>query len=795
MIALRVSLRAKLVLIAGAILSLAMAANTAVNGLVFAREYSEAVLSRAFVVGDGLTSQLDRLLALNIPVGELVGFEEQLQEALARHPFLSHAMVVSPGGEILIQSDRGPRAHAIADPEMLAQVRLARATSAMLSYEGERFYEVFTPVFYRGEHVATVRIGFPARFVGDKVTGMIWYSVAVTLLFAGLGTAALVVSLTAWVSRPLERFIHAGEHATAEHATAEHATGEGTPSGRTGAGADEMARLGETFDAVLADLRRQRSELLTANEELEREIAERWRAEEEIKASEAKYQDLYDNAPDMFASVDARTGRIQQCNRTLADSLGYAKSEIVGRPVAELHHPDCAAEVRKVFESPAHTEPARDIELRLRRTDGTTIDVSLNVSAVRDAGSPGAHRRAVWRDITLRKRAEEALRESEAQLRQASRLAAVGQLAAGVAHEINNPLAVIMGHASQLRATSPDPDVGARAEKMLAGTKRVARIVRELQNFARPKPPDLTAVQMAEVVERVVDLRQHTLAVSGILVEQDTPLNLPRVHGDPGQLEQVVLNLLLNAEQALASARGPQTGPQTITARLASEGEHVRLTVADTGPGIAPDVLPRIFDPFFTTKPVGQGTGLGLSICYGIVQAHHGRMWAESPPGRGATFSVDLPALRREEVPAQAPAAELPSLRPGHVLVVEDEPDVADVLRDLLGMLGQTVTVAPSGEAGWRHLNRPHASYDAVTLDVKMPDLSGPALWRRLIAHDNPLVDRVVFVTGDTVDPETNRFLEETGRPVLTKPVSLEALAVKLAPWLAAPSSEPCPIG
>ena len=145
--------------------------------------------------------------------------------------------------------------------------------------------------------------------------------------------------------------------------------------------------------------------------------------------------------------------------------------------------------------------------------------------------------------------------------------------------------------------------------------------------------------------------------------------------------------------------------------------------------------------------------------------------------------------------PPQAPAAELPSLRPGHILVVEDEPDVADVLRDLLGMLGQTVTVAPSGEAGWRHLNRPHASYDAVTLDVKMPDLSGPALWRRLIAHDNPLVDRVVFVTGDTVDPETNRFLEETGRPVLTKPVSLEALAVKLAPWLAAPSSEPCPIG
>ena len=768
MIAFRVGLRAKLVLIAGAILSLAMAANTWVNGLVFAREYSEAVLSRAFVIGDGLTSQLDRLLALNIPVGELAGFEEQLHDTLARHDFLTRAMVVSPSGDILIQGGPVPHEHAITDPTVLAHVRIPRPTSARSTSGGESFYEVFTPVFYRGEHVATVRVGFPARFVGDKVARMIGYSIAVTLLFAGLGMAALVLSITAWVSRPLARFIRAGEHATGEHATGDHpaggqAGGEGAPPARAGAAADEMARLGETFDAVLA----------------------------EIKASEAKYQDLYDNAPDMFASVDALTGRVQHCNRTLADSLGSTKAEIVGRPVAELHHPDCAAEVRTVFESPASAEPARDVELRLRRADGTTIDVSLNVSAVRDAGGPGAHRRAVWRDITQRKRAEEALRESEAQLRQAGKLAAVGQLAAGVAHEINNPLAVIMGHAAQLRATSPDPDVGARAEKMLASTKRVARIVRELQSFARPKPPDLTAVQLAEVVERVVGLRQHTLAVSGVTVEEDIPLDLPRVHGDHGQLEQVVLNLLLNAEQALASAQGPQT----ITVRLVSEGEHVRLSVADTGPGIAPDILPRVFEPFFTTKPVGQGTGLGLSICYGIVQAHHGRMWAESPPGRGATFSVDLPALRREEVPAQAPAAELPSLRPGHVLVVEDEPDVADVLRDLLEILGQTVTVARGGDAGWERLSRPGASYDVVTLDVKMPDLSGVALWRRLMAYDSPLVDRVVFVTGDTVDPETNRFLEDTGRPVITKPFGLETLAVKLTPWLAAPSGEPCPIG
>ena len=210
MIAFRVGLRAKLVLIAGAILSLAMAANTWVNGLVFAREYSEAVLSRAFVIGDGLTSQLDRLLALNIPVGELAGVEEQLHDTLARHDFLTRAMVVSPSGDILIQGGPVPHEHAITDPTVLAHVRIPRPTSARSTSGGESFYEVFTPVFYRGEHVAPVRIGFPARFVGDKIARMIGYSIAVTLLFAGLGMAALVLSITAWVSRPLARFIRAG---------------------------------------------------------------------------------------------------------------------------------------------------------------------------------------------------------------------------------------------------------------------------------------------------------------------------------------------------------------------------------------------------------------------------------------------------------------------------------------------------------------------------------------------------------------------------------------------------------
>jgi PAS domain S-box-containing protein len=774
----RLSIRAKLVFIACAVLFVAMAANTAVNGLVFSQEYSRALLSRTSVIGDSLNSQLQRLLNLNIPINQLIGFEEQCREVLARHDFLSYAMVVSPRGEIFFHSDPTQHGRVIEDPTVLAHLKTPQAASHVFSNGRQRFYEVFTPVLHRGEHVATVRIGFPATFVRSRINAMVAYSGGVAFIVVSLGIALLVVSLNVWVWRPLGRLIQARNDMTREGMAVEERV--------EGPARDEIERLRVTFDGMLSDLEQQRNELERTNAELGREIVERKRAEEEIRASEAKYQDLYHNAPDMFASVDARTGTIQQCNRTLAASLGYPEEEVIGRHIVDLHESECGESVREVFETAARASEVRDTELRLRRKAGGTIDVSLNVSTLRDAEGRVVHYRAVWRDVTERKRAEAALREREAQLRQASKLAAVGQLAAGVAHEVNNPLAVIMGQAELLAQTSPDPNVSGRVRKILAHADRAARIIQELQNFARPKPPKQTVFGLPEIVHRVVDLRRHTLEVSGIGVHVEIPPGLPPVQGDPGQLEQVVLNLLLNAEQAVAS----RNDQKAITIRLAGGNDRVRLTVADTGPGIPPDVLPRIFEPFFTTKPVGQGTGLGLSICYSIVEAHKGRIWVEGSPGHGATFIIELPAHRAEKAAEEAPPPKLPAFRRGHVLVVEDEEGVAEVLSDLLGLLGQTVTVAAGGEAGWERLKQPHASYDVVTLDVKMPDLSGPALWRRLVSHGIPLGDRVVFVTGDTVDPETHRFLEESGRPIVTKPVSLEALTATLSRWLASSAAE-----
>ena len=287
------------------------------------------------------------------------------------------------------------------------------------------------------------------------------------------------------------------------------------------------------------------------------------------------------------------------------------------------------------------------------------------------------------------------LRHTQDQLFQASKLAAVGQLAAGVAHEVNNPLAVVVGQAQLLRLKTSDPGVLDKADKILKSAMRAAGVIKELQTFVQVRPSEQSSVDLAEVVDRALALREHALRTAGIQVFKEVVPDLPRVSGDAQQLEQAVVNLLVNAAQALATTgdREPR-----ITLRLMAENGLVRLTVSDTGPGIDPEVLPRIFEPFFTTKAVGQGTGLGLSICYGLVAAHGGRIFARSELGEGATFVVELPARSDETAPEPRSTPSPDSdRRPRRILVIDDEEYVADTLRALFESLGQDVTMAIGG--------------------------------------------------------------------------------------------------
>ena len=368
------------------------------------------------------------------------------------------------------------------------------------------------------------------------------------------------------------------------------------------------------------------------------------------------------------------------------------------------------------------------------------------------------------------------LQETQAQLLQAGKLAAVGKLVAGVAHELNNPLAVVLGQADLLSQHSSDPDVLRRTDKIRTSARRAAKIIRELTTFARPQPAAVADVQIEEVVEHALELRRQALSVRGTVLTFDAAPDLPLLHADELQLQQVVLNLLLNAEYAVAESGRPPH----IMIRLTGEADSVRLIVSDSGSGIRPEVLPRIFEPFFTTKPIGEGTGLGLSISFRIVEAHGGRIWAESPPGGGATFTISLPAIPRTARSVERPASE----RKAHVLVVDDEDHVAETFGAIFEALGHQVTVARSGQLGWERLSACGAQYDLVTLDLRMPDVNGATIWERLVAARSPLAQRVAFITGDIVDAATQQFLESTGRPFIGKPIDFNQLAdlVRTAP-------------
>jgi two-component system NtrC family sensor kinase len=360
------------------------------------------------------------------------------------------------------------------------------------------------------------------------------------------------------------------------------------------------------------------------------------------------------------------------------------------------------------------------------------------------------------------------------QVMEASRLVSIGEMAAGIAHEINNPLAAVMGFAQLVLRRDLDPMVRKDVEKVLTEAKRASKIVANLQSFARRYKPRKEPVSVADLVQKALDFRAYELQVSNIHVVTRFDPATPMIMSDPHQLDQVFLNLVINAEYFMSTAHGGGT----LNVGVGRAGDRVRVSLADDGPGIAPDVMPKIFDPFFTTKEVGKGSGLGLSICYGIVHEHGGTIYAESAPGQGATFFVELPV---GDVPAAGaeggqPIASAASVGKMRVLIVDDEPAVAEFVARTLAEFGHEVEIIEAGHdiTQTTDLSR----YDLIILDMKMPGFGGDALFERIKQQSPDIASRVLFITGDTTNPATRDFINQTANQVLTKPFTIEELAL-----------------
>lgn len=432
--------------------------------------------------------------------------------------------------------------------------------------------------------------------------------------------------------------------------------------------------------------------------------------------------------------------------------------------------------------------------LRLRRVDGGPIWVEVTASAT--YGSRGGssdppaaaslHIEALVRDVSERKKLDDQSRDGRYQLLQAEKMAALGQTISGVAHELNNPLATILSWAERLAERSVDDKTRQGLEVILAESERAARIVRNLLTFARKRQTTRAMVDLNQVVRETLALRAYEQKVSNVQVVEALSSGLPEVFADGHQLKQVLLNLVINAEQACIGANGRGT----IVVRTSHDAERgsAVLEVNDDGPGIAEDKHGRVFDPFFTTKEVGQGTGLGLTVAYAIVQEHSGRIWLESKPAsgpkgpaearsakEGTSFFVELPVSGQHLNAPAARAAQQPisleAFKGLRVLVVEDEPALAVAVSEALEDAGFSVDRAGDGEEGLTRLTE--ASYDLIVCDLKMPRIDGMQFYRAMAVATPALARRVIFVTGDVAGTDAERFLEETACRWLSKPFRL----------------------
>jgi signal transduction histidine kinase len=370
---------------------------------------------------------------------------------------------------------------------------------------------------------------------------------------------------------------------------------------------------------------------------------------------------------------------------------------------------------------------------------------------------------------------EARVRERTEQLLQTEKLATMGQLLAGVAHELNNPLAVVMGRTALLHENLQGGPLHSQVEKLARAAERCVRIVRNFLALARHRPPEREGVSLNQVVREAVELLAYPLRVDNVEVMLHLADEIPILWADRHQLHQVVVNLITNAHHAMQGTAPPRR--LTVTSRYDPETRRVALEVADTGPGIPPSIQGRIFEPFFTTKPPGQGTGLGLSLCHGLIEGHGGAIRVESQPqGRGAVFVVELPV---QAPPTAGPERTTPEpttapIQKKTILIVDDEPEVAGVLADMLSADGHQVETAENGAVALDKLRGRDDAYDLILCDLRMPDLDGPGLYQELERRDPRLCRRIVFLTGDVLSPRITEFLERTGAASLGKPFALE---------------------
>ncbi len=489
-----------------------------------------------------------------------------------------------------------------------------------------------------------------------------------------------------------------------------------------------------------------------------------------VRSSEDRYHALFEQASDALFVTSTETLEVWESNRCARRLLGWDGSQSGARSLV-----DCVEELRK--KPQPLTGPQALERLRAQRAtqlvaaNGSKTPVEAEVSLIEFAGRPAYQ--FAFREITERTRLEEQLRQSE-------KLTALGRMISGVAHELNNPLAVIKGYLEIILARHPM--AGQTRHDLLKVAREAERASNLVGNFltlARVRPSPQVPTQLNEVVQRVLERSRIDLRMARIETRLDLTNNLPPIQANPDKLEQVIDNLVRNAIQALSSERCGGI------VRLATErfNGSIRVRVEDNGPGVPEHLASRIFEPFFTTKPAGKGTGLGLSISHGIISEHNGRLYQQPSELGGAGFVMELP-LTRTVVPAEIPAAEPTpgepappgptGSPPARILILDDEPTLVEMLGQVVRHLGHETRLCSCPVEALKEIEK--SDFDLILSDYRMPDLDGRQFYERVTAIKAHLRSRIIFLTGDVANEDTQNFLASTGNPCILKPFHLRAV-------------------
>ena len=505
----------------------------------------------------------------------------------------------------------------------------------------------------------------------------------------------------------------------------------------------------------------------------ERELETALVASRQAEQSLSRYELIAGHSRDIILFLDAQDGKIMEANQAAVEAYGYSREELLGLTVADLRAPETLGEIQNQIIK-ANTEGVL-FETWHRRRNGEVFPVEVSSRGA----DIGGHRQliSVIRDITARRQAEEIQQRLKDKAEMSSRLAAVGEMAAGIAHEINNPLTGIIGF-SELLLEQKDLADGVKENAVIISreSQRIKDIVRRMLTFARQSAPQKSAVDIHELIDNTLELRKYVLETANIKVIRRYDRSLPWLTVDSGQMQQVFLNILVNAEYAMKEHHG--RGEITITTGWADD--RIRLSFRDNGPGMTPEVRQKLFQPFFTTKDPGEGTGLGLALSLGIVREHGGEMTAVSAPGEGSEFIIDLPSSA-----AGAPEAVSPATDSGNdeysgkllrLLVVDDEPAVRAMVSRIFGGNGHRVDECDRATGVMDLLADNDYAYDAILLDIRMPGMSGTELFSRILEKHPEQARRVIFITGDTSDLVTRKYLETHSIAYVSKPFDRAAL-------------------